>query len=269
MGLALDGTGTGTVIDLMPKRKRRGGDAMAGVRGRLNPKIVAAVAAGVVLLGGATYYAHSNASSAKSKKVAAQTEVQKIRNQIGHLEQAAAPTGASGSLQVQAATVLGTDVAWTNVFTDLQHALPAGVWLTTFSSTYALPPTASTSTSSSSSSSGTTSSSGSTATSSSGSAAVPGAVGASGCAAYEKPLSSTITMNGIAKDVPSIAAFIDNVSKIGGDKNPVLSAVWLASATKAQFGDTDVLTFTLNATLAPGARSDRLTTFFKGALCSK
>ena len=62
VGLALGGAKVGTVVDLLPRTRR----TTTKVRPRVNPKIVAPVAAGIVLLGGLTYLAHSNASSEKS-----------------------------------------------------------------------------------------------------------------------------------------------------------------------------------------------------------
>jgi hypothetical protein len=47
----------------------------------------------------------------------------------------------------------------------------------------------------------------------------------------------------------------------------VLGEVWLANAQKATFGGADVITFSVNATLGEGARSDRLRSYFKEALC--
>jgi hypothetical protein len=76
-----------------------------------------------------------------------------------------------------------------------------------------------------------------------------------------------VTMSGIAKDLPALAAFLDNLAVAGDAKNPAVTGVALATAQKAKFGDADVVTFTVNAILASGARSDRLHTFFEGALC--
>jgi hypothetical protein len=82
-------------------------------------------------------------------------------------------------------------------------------------------------------------------------------------------LAGTVTMSGIANTVPSLSAFIDALSTMGDPKNPDLDAVWLNSAQRAKFGSTDVITFSISATLAPGARSDRLETFLKEPLCKK
>jgi hypothetical protein len=80
-------------------------------------------------------------------------------------------------------------------------------------------------------------------------------------------LTGTVTMAGIAKDVPSLSAFLDTLQKLGDPKNPDIATVWMGSAAQSKFGDTDVITFQATAVLAPGARSDRLEHFFKEALC--
>jgi len=80
-------------------------------------------------------------------------------------------------------------------------------------------------------------------------------------------LTGPVTMSGIAKDLPALAAFLDKLAVAGDANDPVVTGVTLATAQKATFGGTDVVTFTVNATLASGARSDRLHSFFQGALC--
>src|SRR5205807_9786521 len=101
-------------------------------------KIVAPVAAGIVLLGGLTFLAHSNASSEKSKRVAVETQADKLKNQLGHLLQGSTPTGQSANLAAEAASVLGTDVGWTQMLGDLRASLPAGVWLTNLQAQHTL-----------------------------------------------------------------------------------------------------------------------------------
>jgi type IV pilus assembly protein PilM len=279
VGLALGGTGEGTVIDLMPRRGRSRRVGVGDVRSRINRKAVMAIGAAVLVLGGATYMAHAQASSAQSKKAAAETEATKLKNQIGHILQAQSPSGATANLQVQAATALGTDVGWTDMINNLGHAMPpGGVWLTTFQAAKAAParaaaapaPAAAGSSGSSGSSPSASPSASATGQSATGTTATatPSPTGAASCSAYEGPLSGTVTMNGVATDVNSLAAFMDNAAKAGGN-NPDLLAIWLVSAQKAKFGTADVITFQMSAALAPGARSDRLNTFFKGALCSK
>ncbi len=275
VGLALGGAHVGTVIDLLPRTRR----TKAHGRPRVGPKIVAPAAAAVVVLGGMTYLARSHASSAKAKQAAAETEVKKWTNTLGRLQQAAAPAGQSASLQAQAASVLGTDVGWTKLLGDLRSSLPNGVWLTTMSGqhTLAVPaaaaaaPPGNGTTGSTGASSATSPASGASA--STGASAGPAAPVSSGpvaggsCESYQLPLGGPVALGGVATDLPTLASFLDKLDVIGAKNNVDISDVTLGGVQKAKMGDADVVTFSLTATVASGARSDRLQTSYKGALC--
>jgi type IV pilus assembly protein PilM len=288
VGLALGGANVGTVVDLLPRTRR----STSKTRPRINPKIAAPIAAAIVVFGGLTYLERSKASSAKAKQAEVETRSQKLKNQLGHVLQGSAPSGQSAGLQAQAASVLGTDIGWTQALDDLRVSLPSGVWLTTLQAqhtlaqpiasgsraTGAIPSSSSGGTGSSSagekaatsgSSSSSSSSSSSASTGAGATTGVAGAAPAGGgtCTSYQGALTGPVAMSGIAKDVPALAAFLDNLAIAGDAKNPTVTGVTLATAQKAKFGDADVITFTVNATLASGARSDRLQTFFEGALC--
>jgi Tfp pilus assembly protein PilN len=265
VGLARGGAGVGTVVDLLPRTRR----SATRARPRVNSRAVAAGVAAVVLFGGATYLQHDKVSSAKAKRTAAETEVQKLKNQIGRLVQAGTPTGAGANLQQEAATVLGTDVGWVRAVDALGGALPSGVWLTALQAQHTLapaavpaapPPAAGAPAAAGSASNA------SSATGAAGAAPALPAPGAGTCQTYEQPIDGPVTLAGVATDVPTLAAFLDGLEAAGGDK-PVLGDVWLANAQKASFGEADVVTFSVNATLGEGARSDRLRNYFKEALC--
>jgi type IV pilus assembly protein PilM len=274
VGLALGGAKVGTVVDLLPRRSTTGAKA----RPRVNPKIVAAVGAAVLLIGGATYMQHSKSSSAKSKQAAAETELSKLKNQLARLTLASNPTGQAAGLQQQAAQLLGADVGWTRFVADVGKALPPGVWLTTFQAQHTLPTAkggaagaaaggaaaAASNVANNSSAGGAT---GST-PSPGGALAIPaGSAGSNGCAAYESSLTGSVAIAGIAKDVPSLSAFLDALQKAGDPKDPDVTSVWLAGAQQGQFGTQSMIIFSINAELSLGARSDRLQTFFKEPLC--
>jgi type IV pilus assembly protein PilM len=292
VGLALGGAGAGVVVDLLPRTRRAGG---AKARPRLNSKVAAGVAAAVVVFGGLTYLQHGKVSSAKSRRSGAETKVAKLQNQIGHVLAASSPRGQVANLQPQVAQLLGGDVAWTRTVDDVGAALPAGVWLTTFQAQYAAPTVGSRG---STTRSGATGTGGATGAAGTGSAttpldrgagttagnspqAAPSPGGAAGspeaaravalanatCPSYHSPIAGSVTMAGIAQDLPALAAFLDALAQAGDPKNPDVTGVYLGTAQKAKFGDADVITFTVNATLASGARSDRLQSFFKEALC--
>ncbi len=276
VGLALGGAKVGTVVDLLPRTRR----TATKVRPRINPKIVAPVAAGIVLLGGLTFLAHSKASSAKSKQAAVETEAQKLKNQLARVLQAGS-SGQGANLPGEAASVLGTDIAWTRLLGDLRISLPSGVWLTTLQAQHTLlqptataPASSSSASSSSSSSSSATSPAGASSGSTTGASPAGSAGAATGlattpaaggsCAAFQGPLTGPVTMTGFAKDLPALAAFLDNLAVAGDAKNPTVSGVALSTAQQAKFGDADVITFTVNTVLASGARSDRLRRLLRG-----
>jgi type IV pilus assembly protein PilM len=287
VGLALGGAGIGTVINLQPKRRRPVGSRFSS---RINPKVAVALATAVVAIGGLTYMEHAKASDAKGKQAAAETEATKLKNQITHLVQGQSQTGAAGNLSQQAATLLGSDVGWTRMLGDVGDALPSGVFITSFQGTHTQSPAHGPS-AAPASGGGTTggaaaqtaqngannasnaaaASDGSSPAGANSSAATGGAaamtLGGASCKAYDAQLTGTIAISGVARDVPSLSAFIDALAKAGDAKNPDVTGVWLTGAQKSMFGQDNVITFSLNATLAPGARSDRLTTFFKEAVC--
>jgi type IV pilus assembly protein PilM len=299
VGLALGGAGVGTVVDLLPKARRNRGVAGVGkARPQIDKRLVAGVAVGVALLGGLTYMANQSASSAKSKEAAAEAQATKLQTQITQAQQALSG-GGGGSLQLQAAAILGTDVEWPRVVSDIGRALPAGVKLTAFQGQRELPlptaaggasttatPTASSS-GSSASPGGAASYAGAIATARSGAAAEsshenalaaragsenptgtgstpnqhPGPVISAACV----PLSGNITMSGTAPNLPALAQFLNTLLAQDGD----LASVWMSSA-QAQAASTTgppSLTFTVNATLAEGAHSNRIGQFLKGEAC--
>jgi type IV pilus assembly protein PilM len=271
VGLALGGAGVGTVVDLLPRVGRR--TATARPLPRLNVKVGAAVVAGVVLLGGATFMQRAETADAKKQRDAAEAQLQELR---ARLELAQRGSASGANLQQELGQLLGADVAWTTLVADIGRALPAGVWLTSFQGAHTLstvggasapaapaPPAAG-----GSSSGAAPAGAGATGRG----AATPGAAApgaASGtCAAYEQPLAGTVSLGGIATSVTSLSDFLDALAKLGDAKNPDVTRVWLTNAQTGKFGDADVITFQASAELADGARSERLTTFLKeGALC--
>jgi type IV pilus assembly protein PilM len=284
VGLALGGAGVGTAIDVLPRQRRGGSGAATKVRSRINPKIAAPVAAAVLLIAGATYMEHSKVADAQKKRDDAKTQVEKLKNQLGRLTAASTPSGQGGSLQAQAATLLGNDIGWTRMVRDVGAALPSGVWITSFQGQHTLTVkgaaaasgssgaaatasnTASAASASANASAGGSSSS-SSSSSTGGSAPVATPVSSGTCASYRGPIAGQVTIAGVAKDMPSLSAFLDALANAGDPKNPDVFGVWLTTAQKSQFGSVPVIQFTLNAFLSPGARSDRLTTYFKEPLC--
>jgi type IV pilus assembly protein PilM len=265
IGLALGGFGVGTVVDLTPRTRRKSSRSLPAV----NPKVAAIVGAAVIIIGGATYVANGSASSAKKHQADAETEVKKVQAQLARLTAGPSAAGHAAVLQSDLASALGSDVGWPKMLGGVNGALPPGVWLTTFQGqlTVPAPPAAgakgaATGISSARNTAAATSAQQTSLSRSAGSATPGGAAGARSAGASATSatceISGNVTMSGVAKDFPSVAAFLDALAS-----DDDVTTVWLASASKQ--GDT--LSFTINAELASGARSDRITQFVKGATC--
>jgi type IV pilus assembly protein PilM len=269
VGLALGGAGVGTVVDLLPKTKSKSGArSITKPNLQLSPKVVAAIGAGIVLLGGFTVFARQGVSSEKSKKSHVLSETTNVQSQIQKLASVQAKSNDIEGLKVQMQALLGTDVSWTKLVNGFGAALPNGVYLTNFQGTHtlALPPTSSASTTGTTGTSGT--STGSSA--SSGSSTLAGSGSSSGTSTgvgttvvpgpVQTPITGTLTFEGFAPDFPSLAAWLDKMAKAPG-----VADVLLSNAQRGKFGDVDGVTFSASATLTDGARSDRLQSFVKGA----
>lgn len=275
VGLALGGASVGTAVDLLPRVRRTG--SAAKPRRRMDRRIAAPVAAVVLLFGAATYMERAKVADAQKSRDNAKSEVQKLNNELAQLTAGSSPTGQAAGLQAQAETLLGNDVGWPTMIRDFGSGLPSGVWLTSFQAQRTLAakgaagtvaPSATPAAAGNASTTGTPSAGSASPTASGTAGTVPaGGLAGGSCAAFRAPLAGQVSVAGIAKDMPSLSAFLDAVAQAGDPKNPDVSGVWLTSAQKAKFGLTDVITFQLNAFLASGARSDRLTTYFKEALC--
>jgi Tfp pilus assembly protein PilN len=270
VGLALGGAGVGTVVDLLPRTKSKsGGRSITKPNFQLSPKVVAAVGAGIVLLGGLTVFAHQGVSSEKSKKAHVLSQTATVQSQIQKLASVQAKSNDITALHAQMQQLLGTDVSWSKVINGFGAALPNGVYLTNFQGTHtlALPPTAS---ASATGTTGASTPSSASSSSSSGSSTLAGSGSSSGAATgvgttvvpgpAQQAITGTLTFEGFAPDFPSIAAWMDKMAKAPG-----VAEVMLSNAQRGKFGDADGVTFSASATLTDGARSDRLQSFVKGA----
>ena len=278
VGLALGGANIGTVIDLLPRHRNTSTKSRSG---RLDQKMVAAALVGVVALAGGTYLAHSDQTSAQSKNATAQAAVKKLRSQLFYQSQTAT-SGSGGTASVAAMkaeikSVLGQDVAWPSIVTNVGLKLPPGVFITSFQGTHTLPtvsaspapastPTGAASTSATDGSSGTSAATAATA-GAPGTTVTPVPDPNDICAGVTAP-AGTVTMLGIAPDLPSVAALLDSL------KNDTdLSVLWMSTAAAPDPGNgsgavTDnVVKFTVTASLGTSARGHRLEKFFKGASC--
>lgn len=261
VGLALGGANIGTVIDLLPKHRNTSTKTR---RGR-DPRIIAAAAVGVIALAGVTYLAHSDVSSAKKKEATSQAAVKKLRSQIYYQSQAGS-TGASSSasaasLKSSVRTVLGEDVDWTAVLSDIGIKLPPGVSLSSFTGAHVVP-IATAAAATPTTVAGTTAdatSSEATAAGAAATAPVVPAVDPNDICTSVVPPDGTVAFSGSAPDLPSVSALLDSLKA-----DPDLAGSWVSTVKAGAAGGVD---FSLSATLGTSARGHRLETFFKGAKC--
>ncbi len=269
VGLALGGANVGTVIDLRPQHRK----TSTKTRGRMDQRAVAAAVVGVLLMAGGTYKAHSDQTSATKKSVAAQAEVKKLRSELFYAQQGAASGAGAGAtsaaaLKADVVSALGQDVAWPSIVSQIGLKLPPGVFLTSFSGTHTVPAaTTATTPTTAAPASGTaasgTAASGTAASGTGTGVATPVASPNDICAGLV-PAVGTVTMSGVAPDLPSVSALLDSLRN-----DTDLSVLWVstAHATPAVGNTPASVGFTVNAALGSTARGHRLETFFKESKC--
>jgi type IV pilus assembly protein PilM len=269
VGLALGGANVGVVIDLLPRH--RGSKAKA--RGGFDRRYIAAAAVGVVLLGGATFKAHSDQASANSKVATADAAAKKLRSQLYYEQQGPAVPGGTTSaatLKASVKTVLGQDVAWPAILANIGVKLPPGVFVDTFTGIHTLAPATPAAVAAPAATTGATTGGATSGSATTGGATTGGATDPATtplvpianandlCSALTTP-GGTVSITGTAPSVPAVSAFLDSL-KTDTD----LSTLWASTVKARQNGGVD---FTLSTALGKTARGHRLETFFRGTKC--
>jgi type IV pilus assembly protein PilM len=265
VGLALGGANLGTVIDLLPKHHK---GSTTKTRGRIDRRVLAAAAVGVVLLGAVTYMAHSDQASAQKKSTTAQATEKTLRSQLFAAQQGS--TSGSGAtstaaLKASVVTVLGQDVAWPAIVSNIGLKLPPGVFLTSFGGVHAVTPVAQAAAPTAAASGGTTD--GSTTPGSTtpvGTGVVTPAANANNVCAGLVPAAGTVTMGGTAPNLASVSALLDSLRD-----DTDLSVLWVSTANSTATANAAAtsVNFSITASLGSTARGHRLETFFKEAKC--
>jgi type IV pilus assembly protein PilM len=243
VGLALGGAGVGTVIDLLPRARR---SAVKARRPQIAPGAVAAVAAGVVLLGGVSFLAHQSVSSAKSQRASVTNQVTEANSELVRLQPVLNRENQITQIQSNLQTLLATDVSWKTMLTRITNNLPAGITLTAFTGNVAPPaPVLSEAPAPAADSTGTATGSSSSSDSTTTTTAPPPPA---------PTITGAITIAGTAKDYPTLAAWIDSMNKV-----PEIGNVYVTSAQKSTQGAGGVggVTFTATAVPTPAAQSNR------------
>jgi Tfp pilus assembly protein PilN len=240
VGLALGGAGVGTVIDLLPRARH----SSVKARRQIAPGAVAAVAAGVVLLGGVSFLAHQSVSSAKSQQASVTNQVTQANSDLARLQPVLNRENQITQIQSNLSTLLATDVAWKTMMTRITNNLPSGITLTAFTGLITPPaPVVAVAPAPAADSSGTGSSSSSDTTTTTTAPPPP-----------TPTITGAITIAGTAKDYPTLAAWIDAMNKV-----PEIGNVYVTSAQKIAPGSSGAggVTFTATAVPTPDAQSNR------------
>jgi Tfp pilus assembly protein PilN len=203
----------------------------------------------VVLLGGLTFLQRQNVSHAKSQRAAVADQATKLKSQLATLAPVLGRQNQISTLKGDINTILATDLAWQKMINRITKNLPAGISLTTFTGT-AAPPVAAPAVSAPAAS---TETSGSTTETT----APPTTV------APAPVVSGTVTILGKATDFPTLAAWIDAMSKV-----PEISDIYVTTAQRAEVGADGAsggVTFSATAVPSPAAKSNRVGNYVKAA----
>ena len=252
VGLALGGAGVGTVIDLLPRTRRA---TVTSRRPKVAPKTAAIGAAVVVLLGGATFLANQSVSSAKSKRAAVQAELTHARAELASLGPVLAQQDQITALESNLQTLLATDVSWQTMMNRITAKIPAGIALTEFSGQVTPPVSVAAAVPTTPNPSSESGSSGSSSDSTTTTTAPP--------PPPAPTIAGTVTFQGTAKDYPTLAAWIDAMSKV-----PQISDIYVTGAQQVAAGENGKgggLTFSATAIPSLAAQSNRLNEFVKAA----
>jgi type IV pilus assembly protein PilM len=244
VGLALGGAGVGTVINLQPRARQ---SAASKRRAKIAPGAVAAAAAFAVLLGGLTYMSQQSVSKAKSQRTEVLDQASKLRSQLGALAPIIQRQNQINALQGDMKTLLASDVAWSKMIRRITAELPPGISLTSFQAASTPPAPVAVAPPAAADTTGNTEAG--TETTVPPTTVPPAPV-----------ISGTITFQGKAPDFPTLASWIDAMSKV-----PEIADIYVTSAQEVTASETGAggLTFTATAVPSPAAQSNRLPIYVK------
>lgn len=231
VGLALGGGKiVGRRINLLPGSERAGGETS-----RAPMLAVAAGGAALVLLMGLATTGKAKAVSAERQKLGVQTAKNaQLTSQIAALSGADQTEQQAELARNRIRTVLGTDVAWSELLQDVARTIPGDVWLTDLK-VASTPP----------------------APARNGVAPAPAA--ASNAPVAPTPITGSVEMSATGLDFPSVAAWLQRMEQL-----PWSSDLWVASAARQTLGDREVVVFGSTAKLTDAARSSRIDQVLRG-----
>jgi type IV pilus assembly protein PilM len=241
VGLALGGLGTGTVVDLLPRTRRR----VHATRSSRPLAVGGAVAAGLLaLLAVPTLLARNDLADKQDARDAAIAKNAALQSEIDEKQEAQVAQGQLEALDASLSSLLTTDVSWPRLLDELSKIMPANVWLTSFQGQVTAPAA-------------------STATPPAPDPATPDAGATSASTATPAPVPSTVngtvSFEAVAADYADVVAWLEQVEKL-----PSLSGLWVSNAARSSEGGQDVVGFSSTARLTDAARSNRLNDLRQG-----
>lgn len=250
VGLALGGTRSGTVVDLLPRARR-------SRTSRTSPSLAVGVAAGAALLlalAVPTVMKNSDISDKKSQRSTLQAENAQLTSEISVKQVAQQQKAQLDGLRTQVRGLLETDVSWARMLNDISGTMPDSVWLTSFQGQLTAPvaeaatPAAPTTDTTTDTTTGNTSDT-----------TVPAAgAGTTGTVAVGG-ITGQVSFEASGNTVPDVARWIDRIGTL-----PAFSQLWVSNAAVSTLAEQDVIGFSSKAVLTDAARSNRLAQFDNG-----
>jgi type IV pilus assembly protein PilM len=249
VGLALGGTGNGSVINLVGKHRRA--DSATGGRSRNLVGAAAMTAALLGVLAVPTLARQQAVSDAKHDLSSAQQQNDSLQTQINSLAKAREAQQTFERAKTQVESVLATDVSWAHLLETLSQTMPNDTWLTAFDGAItpanARPVTPTVPAPNNAQNT---------------SAAVPAATNAATAPTAPAGAASaaigTVTFTASGGDFTSVSAWLDMLAK-----NPAFTRVFVPNAALAGVDSTDV-SFTSTASLTGTARSTDRVEHYEG-----
>jgi type IV pilus assembly protein PilM len=250
VGLALGGTGNGTVINLVGKHRRAATPTATRSRRLVSAAAMTAALLGVLAV--PTLARQQAVSDAKHDVSTAETQNSGLQTQINSLAKAREAQQTFQRTKTQVESVLSTDVSWAHLLDTLAQTMPSDTWLTGFDGAVTPPAARSVNP---------TAPAPAQNTSTAVPAATKGATSASTTAAAAAPV-GTVTFMASGGDFRSVSAWLDMLSK-----NPAFARVFVPNAALAggeESGSSGVVSFSSTASITGSARSTGRVEHYEG-----
>jgi Tfp pilus assembly protein PilN len=252
VGLALGGTGNGTVINLVGKHRRAATPTATRSRRLVSAAAMTAALLGVLAV--PTLARQQAVSDAKHDVTTAEAQNSGLQTQINSLAKAREAQQTFQRTKTQVESVLATDVSWAHMLDTLAKTMPSDAWLTGFDGAITPPaartvnPTAPSPTPAQN-------------TSAAVPAATTGTASKPSTASAAAPI-GTVTFMASGGDFRSVSAWLDMLSK-----NPAFARVFVPNAALAggeESGSSGVVSFSSTASITGSARSTGRVEHYEG-----